>query len=134
MNSAISDRPKSTQKIMSDQKARRFRLKLFQRRWFSGDSVKRLRTGATGTAGLGSVTISRSSGSGLAAMVSALPFFKVDAWIDQHIHQVRQDADQKSDQAEDEQRAEDHRIVTGDRRFEPQPSQTVERKDRFDDQ
>ena len=46
------------------------------------------------------------------------PAFEIDARIDEDIHQVRQDADDQSDQAKGKQRAEDHRIVAFHRRFE----------------
>ena len=42
--------------------------------------------------------------------------------------------DDKADKAEDEKRAEDHRIVARHRRLEAEPAQPVEREDRLDDQ
>jgi hypothetical protein len=40
----------------------------------------------------------------------------------------------RPDEAEEEQRPEDHRIVPRHRRLEPEPSEPVEREDRLDDE
>ena len=59
-------------------------------------------------------------------MRSALPRLEIDAGVDPDIHQVRDDADDQAQQREDEERAEDHRIVAVDRRFEEQPPEPDE--------
>src|SRR6056297_643214 len=79
MNSAHSERPKSTAKIHSDHSARRLRLKLFQRRLFSGDSEKNPFFGSGGRASAGFPSFERSgplSGSGFATMAQPSRFSK----------------------------------------------------------
>ena len=58
--------------------------------------------------------------------ISGPSAFKVDARIDENIHQITEDPDHKPDQTEKEQRGEDDRIIALKRRLEAQPPQTIE--------
>src|SRR6056297_2172218 len=132
-NSAQSVTVKITEKMISDQNARPLRRKLRQRRWFRGDSriTAPLLQRSANTPGESRRRRGRGSAPMMPCPSSPLPLLEINPRIDQHIHQVRQDTDHKANETEQEQRAEHHRVIAPHRRLEPQPPQTVERKDRL---
>src|SRR6056297_1892199 len=123
---------KITENTISDQNARPLRRKLRQRRWLSGESRNGPPAFLLGSNTPGESPLCGDGGSAPSArswwsrIASALPLLEIDPRVDQHIHQIAQDADHQTDQPEQEQRAEHHRVIAPDRGLEPQTSQPVE--------
>src|SRR5436190_24097618 len=65
---------------------------------------------------------------------SDLPGFEIDAGIDPHIGEVRDQVHDERDQREDKQGAEHHRVVAIQHALEAEQAKTAERKDRLDQQ
>src|SRR5271156_2091660 len=111
--------PNSTRKIHSDQKPRRLARKLRSRRRISGVS----RTPSRRSAGADGATGSRA-----AVPALDIPAFKIDPRIGDDIHEVADQVEEQAEQGEEIQRAEHHRVVAIDRRFEAQQAEPVERE------
>src|SRR5690606_20294796 len=92
-------------KIHSDHQPRLLALKRSKRRRLSGDSF-----------------------------ISTLPAFEVDARIDQGVGEVTDQLDQQSQQGEQKQGAEHHRVIAVERRLEAEQAQPVQGEDHLDEQ
>src|SRR5215469_6329426 len=106
MNSANSVTVKSTRKIHSAQKPRRLARKFSQRRRLIGDSVKRRRSGLAKGSGAGT-----RAWAGVRWSISDLPGLKVDARIDPRVGEIGNQVHHESQQREQIERGEHHRIV-----------------------
>src|SRR5580700_5070370 len=146
MNSANSDSTNSTRKNHNDQWPRRLALKLYQRRMLIGDNSKRIRGASpsgpagsrsgvnAGSRAAGSRGPSMSSRMVVLSSTSDLPRLEIDARIDPGIGQVGNQIHDETDEGENVEIGEHHRIVAVEHAFEAEQAEAIEREYRLDQQ